>query len=215
MSSNNMSESTIMKLWKSRNTIIEILIDRKYLISKSESILDLDDFVKKLVDSKDEARTRKNMMLSCEKRNSKDKINVIWPIENKLGTNIRDIILFLESVEVKRAIIVINDSVTSWGGNFIKHLKASKIYIDVYTLAESQFNITKHFLVPRHVLCSKLEKMKIINAYNTDKQDKLPQIKQCDPIVRHFGACKGDLFRIIRSSETQGGMDSISYRIVN
>jgi DNA-directed RNA polymerase subunit H (RpoH/RPB5) len=208
----DISDFTIDKLWKSRNIILEILQDRKYIIPKSNYI-DFDTFVQTIVNNNDEVIVRKNMMLTFCKKIDQDKIGVIWPHEPKLGTNIRDISLFLESLEIKRAIIVVNDSITSWGAAFIKNLKANKIFIDIYTLAETQFNITKHYLVPMHRLCTKLEKKRIMIAYSIEK-DKLPQIRQCDPIVRHFGAVRGDLFKIFRESETQKGKHSISYRIV-
>jgi DNA-directed RNA polymerase I, II, and III subunit RPABC1 len=208
-----MSSDIIVKLWTSRNIILEVLSDRKYLITKSD-FLTLDEFVSRFVNDKDESVTRKNMMKVYEKKSRQDKIGIIWPFENKLGTNIRDISLSLEILEIKRAIIIINDSVTPWGVTFIKNLKANKIYIDVYTLAESQFNVTKHFLVPTHIICTKIEKKKFLNSYSTTA-DKMPQIKQNDPIVRHFGASRGDLIKIIRNSETQLGLTSISYRIVS
>ena len=198
------------KLWKSRKTMLEVLRDRKYPVDEDDFI-DHKEFVEQN-EGRDEVTIRKEMTLQYEKTPS-DKIMVIWPNENKLGTNIREIALELDNLEVTRAIIVINDSVTNWGKGFIRRLRVEKTYIDIYTLDESQFNIMGHVLVPKHQVCTPSEKKKILSAYSV-KPDKIPQIKMSDPVIRHLGANRGNLIKITRESETQQGWECITYRIV-
>ena len=206
------SEETLKKLWRSKMTILEILRDRKYPIKDSD-FMEYKDFIKLTENFDDELKFRKDMTLHYEK-SVNNKIMVIWPEKDKLGTNIRDIVIEIESFDVSRAIIVINDSVTNWGKSLIRHLHSEQKYIDVYTLDETQYNIVNHILVPKHRICSKKEKAKIMLSYSA-KPEKIPQIKSVDPMVRHLGAKKGQLLEITRDSDTQSGHKTITWRIVS
>ena len=157
------SEKTLEKLWKSRMIMLEVLSDRKYPIECSDFI-EYEDF-KEWTGNSDESTIREDMTLQYEK-STDDKIMVIWPNENKLGTNIREIVKKLGEQDVSRAIIVINDSVTNWCKGLIRRLHIEKKYIDVYTLDESQYNLMKHVLVPKHRICSKKEKKSIMSSYS-------------------------------------------------
>jgi DNA-directed RNA polymerase I, II, and III subunit RPABC1 len=167
-------------------------------------------------ENREEREFRKEMEFDAEKPDTEDIIRVMWPLEPKLGTEMRAIASEMSSDDIHRAIIIVDVGITSTCQNLIRHLSLQKpkTVVDVYTLHQSQFNIMRHRLVPRHVLCSIKEKRTILNAYAlTDKQ--LPQIKLSDPAVRHLGATKGQLIKIIRDSDTQKGKKSIHYRIVS
>jgi len=198
--------------------MLKVLRDRNYPVEKSDFI-DFGEFVE-WSKNHDEPTVRKDMTLQYEKISTvknkntpSNKIIVMWPIENKLGTNIREILIELESLGVSRAIIIINDSVTNWGKGFINSLRIEKTYIDIYTLAESQFNVMEHILVPDHKVCSNIEKKRVLASYSV-KQDEIPQIKLSGPIIRHLGATRGQLIKITRISETQPGHECVTYRIV-
>lgn len=72
------------------------------------------------------------------------------------------------------------------------------------------FNITKNYLVPRHILLSDKEKKEVFVQYKTNSLDSFPIIKRNDPIVKYYGMKPGDLCKIIRSSPTAG--ISVVYR---
>jgi DNA-directed RNA polymerase subunit H (RpoH/RPB5) len=77
------------------------------------------------------------------------------------------------------------------------------------------FNITKHFLVPKHHLMTEEEYKEFVK---TEKNllRKLPIIFETDPIARFYGAKPGQIFKIIRENLSDDGMVRFSefYRYV-
>ena len=75
----------------------------------------------------------------------------------------------------------------------------------------AEFDVMDHFLVPKHIVLSANEVEKVLEKYNS-KRDQLPKILITDPCVKVIGAKVGDIIRIERESPTSGV--SIAYRIV-
>jgi DNA-directed RNA polymerase I, II, and III subunit RPABC1 len=198
------------KLWRSRNTILEILEDRGFIIPDSDK-LTLKEFIE-WAGNDDEKTIRNAMTLSYEKQDS-EKIMVYWPIEPSLGTNVKMIYKEMVEKNVKKSIIVINTKVTSQSNKFIRDVAKLDYILYIYSLAETQINITKHRLVPKHIICTPSEKKKLLTDYSINIR-QMPCIKTNDVMVRHLGASKNQVIKIIRNSETQPGYESISYRVV-
>ena len=97
--------------------------------------------------------------------------------------------------------------------NSILKLEKDKSYtnIQIYWCKQLQFNVTKHELVPKHVLLSDNETQNLIKEKNITLEE-IPFISRTDPVVKYFGAKKHQVFKIIRQSETCGLYET--YRIV-
>lgn len=213
MTDEKIPSETIEKLWRSRRTMLQVLADRKYPVH-GDAHLTYDEFVD-WVGEDDEETVREAMTLVYEKDSAKspEKIMVVWLIAPKLGTNMRDVYAKMQEEDCTRAIVIVDHSVTHWAKSILRGLKQKKVYVDTYILAESLFNVMEHRLVPKHVICSVAEKKRVMNVYAVGV-DELPHIKTTDPVVRHFGASRGQLLKIIRESVTQSGQDAVTYRLV-
>lgn len=72
-------------------------------------------------------------------------------------------------------------------------------------------DITKHDLVPNHVILSEKEKQQILSNYDIIPS-QLPKILTTDPVAQSIGAKTGDIVKIIRESHT--AKKSTAYRFV-
>jgi DNA-directed RNA polymerase I, II, and III subunit RPABC1 len=109
----------------------------------------------------------------------------------------------------KAGIVVINVALSAAARKAVSHVE-SVARIECFLEDDLLVNITRHELVPRHVLLSRDEKIALLKRYRL-KETQLPRILQKDPVARYLGLRRGEVVKIIRVSETAGRY--ASYRL--
>jgi DNA-directed RNA polymerase subunit H (RpoH/RPB5) len=82
---------------------------------------------------------------------------------------------------------------------------------EIFLEKELMINIVDHVAVPKHYLLSEAELKSVLENYHA-KRREIPEILITDPITRYYNAKVGEMFRIIRPSETAG--EAPYYRLV-
>lgn len=203
------------KIYKSRCIALEMLMDRGFVIPENEN-LSYDEFIEKYGDEETDAR--KNLTISFSKP-SGIKILLFWNYQIGIG-DVQNINNDMIEKDIKHSIVIYFNKITSQAAATMKQLRVQNMIIEIFQESTLQYNITKSLKVPKHIICSKQKKEDILAAYNITK-DQLPQIKVDDPVVKYYGAVRGQLIKIIRPSESvryigedKKEMYDISYRIV-
>jgi len=168
------------------STIVEMMSDRNYRMSKINHTEDEDDFL--------------CFNIIFESEEALDNYKIFFTLSNDLNIKLLEIYLQILSDEnVKNCVIVYRDVITSKVKNSINLFSRP---IELFNENELKFNITKHRLVPKHILLSDQEKnmLKEIN--------KFPLILKIDPISKYYNFKRGQVIKIIRKDKY------VTYRLV-
>lgn len=209
------------RIYNSYRVVLEMMIDRKYVHASDMKIPTFEEWVANYNGStEDEVREQLSAIYT---RSESDRLLVTWSLTPTLRSqNIQGIKAMMDEKGVKRCLMIIQGKITPFASTAIKNLRIQSYLIETFTEDELQFNVTKHTIVPRHIICSAAKKEEILKKYAATKA-QLPQIKSTDPQVRYLGAAKNQLIKIVRPSETMPSiiisgqpqaLYDISYRIV-
>lgn len=99
--------------------------------------------------------------------------------------------------QIKHCILIYQDTITTSVKKTL--LTMYNVRIELFSMHELQFNITSHYLVPKHTK---------ITTEDHKEYTKYPILKKSDPQARFYGFNSGDLIRIDRKDGT------VSFRIV-
>lgn len=137
-------------------------------------------------------------------------IYVEFMADNQMG--VKEIKKFVQTVSAGNFRAGIMVTVGALSPQARKAIGATSAYtqIECFLLEDLLVNITHHDLVPTHVVLSKEEKAALLKRYRL-KETQLPRILLKDPISRYYGLRRGQVVKIIRSSETAGRY--ASYRL--
>jgi DNA-directed RNA polymerase I, II, and III subunit RPABC1 len=115
----------------------------------------------------------------------------------------------MRDVEASRAILVLSQPLTAQARNSLSEVN-QKYPMEQFVEQDLLVNITKHQLVPQHVVLSEDEKRELLRRYKV-YESQLPRIQTNDPVARYYGLRRGNVVRILRPSETAGKY--VTYRV--
>ena len=144
------------------------------------------------------------------KLDKKDYDNIdVYHISLKLDVSISKIARQTEIDENPKIhqIIILHDI----ANHFLNAIMTKLPLIEIFLVQEMIIDIASCDFVPKHILLSVEEKEKILNESITS-QAEIPKIFITDPMSKYFNAKVGQIFRILRPSETS--VYSVYYRLV-
>eukprot|EP00834_Sanchytrium_tribonematis_P006510 NODE_485_length_6930_cov_0.490411.p6 type:complete len:157 gc:universal NODE_485_length_6930_cov_0.490411:2305-1835(-) len=154
--------SDIVRQFRIQKTIIEMLKDRGYNLSKSEIDMSFEEFSKKFVINGVVNKAELNLIAA--KRNQPNvQIYVIYAEEESVGVkHIRQYCEKMIQHNIERGIIVVKKPMTPSAKKVLQQM-GSKYLLEVFLESELIVNITKHVLVPKHELLDDQDKQKLLD----------------------------------------------------
>lgn len=203
MHTTNQDDSAVevYKLWRVRQTVLQLCHDRGYLITQDELDESYEAFRSKGMPS------RSDMTILCAHHNNMDdKMFVFFPEEPKVGIKtVQTYLLEMEEKKVNRAIIIVRQGLTPSAKQAIKNV------MEDFLESEMLINIIEHELVPQHILLTTEEKEELLARYQV-QESQLMKLLSTDPVARYYGYNKGQVIKIIRNSDTAGRY--VTHRLV-
>lgn len=177
-------------------TIINILITRKWI----------DDDFDKIFDSIKKNEVTDIVIIPSNYKNIQN--FVIKFYHNKLNTikNDKDIDSFLVNNTKNHKILI----VTEFSIKAEKQIDEINNF-EIFKINDVIRNISEHHSVPKHILLSKEDGLKVMEEYNFMKKD-MGRIYKDDPMAKYLYAQVDDIVQIIRYSVVSGY--STYYRLV-
>ncbi|CAA7059100.1 unnamed protein product [Microthlaspi erraticum] len=132
----SLSEEEIRRFFRIHKTLHQMLNDRGYIVTESETGMTHEQFV----DKYGEDMKREDLVTLKIKRNDdSDKLIVFFPGETKIGIKqLRPYIARMESEKIFRAIFVIKQDFTPFALESLK-TTSSKIHLEIFKVRSSFF----------------------------------------------------------------------------
>jgi len=199
--------SNTKSLFRVRRTTIKMLKQRGFLVADEDLRNTFDDFKERFGDPV----VRDVLTILVQKVDDpSDQLLVFFPEDEKVGVKpIRTYMDRLKEEGIRRAIVVVIKDITPFAKQALEEM-APKFIVEHFSEAELLIDITEHELVPEHEVLTFDEKAALLKRYKL-KETQLPRMQLGDPIARYFGLQRGQVVKIVRSSETAGRY--VTYRV--
>jgi len=141
-----------------------------------------------------------------------DQLFVFFPEDTKEKVSLKAITVITDRMKdeaVTNAILVVKVDLNPYAKQAVQEFSDS-FRIEHFKESEMLVDITKHTLVPKHIVLSENEKAELLKRYRL-KETQLPRIQLNDPVARYYGMKRGQVVKIVRPSETAGRY--VTYRI--
>jgi DNA-directed RNA polymerase I, II, and III subunit RPABC1 len=222
----NSKETT--RLWRAWKTVHEMVKDREYELADDEVKISLDRFRDEYC-SPDGSVNRSKLHFSARPSESMMRKSVppatqadpdpapdcgpVWVeflSDKQFGVaQIRNFAKYIITNQYKTGIMVTHVPLSPAARKSLASVE-SLAKIECFLEDDLLVNITHHELVPKHIVLSRDEKTALLKRYRL-KETQLPRMLQKDPVARYLGLRRGQVVKIIRTSETAGRY--ASYRL--
>lgn len=205
MSSQN-SSVLISQIYKSRNTILELMGKQGY---------NVDDYANFSVSEVNSMKQNNQLDMLLEKLTEdvdsgiKNKIYIRYYLGKairpaNLQEMIDDLFMLTETLTKKDTLfIIIKDEPNETLINELKHIwEKDGIFIVIENIKRLQFNILNNILVPPHTVLAESDVKLIMEKYNIKNKSLFPYISRFDPVARVIGLRPGQVCHIVRPSKT-------------
>jgi DNA-directed RNA polymerase subunit H (RpoH/RPB5) len=193
----------VSKLFRSRNTLLEILSEKRGF--------DVSDYIGFSVTELHSMMKNEQLDMLLENNETGKKIFVKYHLGPKLksnGAQIYDYIDDLYDIEQilkddDELIIVTKDKTNDGIKAIITQVFINdNKFINIYNMHSYLFNILRHDMVPDHTVLSEEDKNAIKKKYYITHESQFPEISRFDPVAQAIGLRPGQLVEIIRASPT-------------
>jgi DNA-directed RNA polymerase subunit H (RpoH/RPB5) len=205
------SSNRILRMYKSRNTILDIL--------ETYNGYDASDYKNFSINEIDAMSSNNQLDMLLKHKTNEKKVYVKYFLATKqirpqsLDDIIEDLFL-VDTILTKRdtLIIIIDDDPNETIINKLKYLyNKDGIFVVIHTIQRLQFNILQHKLVPEMRILSDSEFADIQKKYNLKSKSQLPEISRFDPQAMALNMRPSDVGHLRRESVT--ALDYNYYRV--
>jgi len=184
-------------VFKSLKTIQEMMFDRGFIDWSQE--------IQKINLQEIKATIMQKHIFNIDVSDSKaTKLRILYALQPKF--KISEIKKYLDD-NFELTLIILREKISTTNMKSIDEIRKISSDIQVFQIKELQFNITHHYLVPKHELIGwdkEDEIEKIVTQYQLKNRYQLPIILKSDPVARYLNAKSGNIIRVTRSSPTAG-----------
>lgn len=193
--------------FKVRKTTIEMLKDRKYNVSEEDEFMPFSDFVNRFDENK--------IDIIAPHSKNENRIAYVYFLLDTPTMSKKDLDklkLFIDEEYPDKEMNVISIVQEKLTPQISKELLLDEFKnYEMFLAKQLMINITKHHLVPKHILLEEDEVKEVLNRFLATKT-QMPRLLSSDPVARYFGMKSGDVCRIIRNSQMTG--ETSYYRMV-
>lgn len=180
-------------LYRCFNTLKEMLADRGVDTTHLESI-SIDEFDML-------SRNNDNNVFQIDVN---DDMKIIYYMNVKFKiSDLRKHLIPYTGTSIHTVIIVFKERINNFNHKNIEEL--ANIDVQVFTMKELLFNISKHELVPHHEAIRDEETINnLVTQHNLKSKLQFPIILKTDPMARYLNIQSGELVKITRTSPSAG-----------
>lgn len=191
-------------VYKSFITVLEMMEDRGYDVSKYSKDISIDDF--------HVLYTTGNLDLVVSKPDNEDDMVYIkfFVVSKSLAK--KDFTVLSEKIKEDYGDIKIIIIAEDYPPAALKKDIAKNKNIQFFLFKQLVINITKHVKVPKHTVLSEEEAQTLVFDRYKCTRAQLPKILATDPVAKYYDMKQGQICKIVRPSISTG--EVIVYRVV-